>query len=227
MEILLAAQNERRVNWSISPTRTKAGRATVFGEPDVERLWTRSRPPPASTSPTRSRPGKRTSTGSRARDAAQRAQLRRAPLPRPGHRPHRRPDRERPLAHRRRGDARRPAPRRQHADRGGLYDPAPPPHRRGPCAHAAARRRRHDRPRPRGALRGRPCRRGVRRAPTSCVRQLAIDDGAPLLGEVALVDGDSRVGRTGLVFLNTLFDENATCHIAYGGGSLRRSGHES
>ena len=37
-----------------------------------------------------------------------------------------------------------------------------------------------------------------------------------MLGEVALVDGDSRVGRTGLVFLNTLFDENAACHIAYG-----------
>jgi aminopeptidase len=37
-----------------------------------------------------------------------------------------------------------------------------------------------------------------------------------MLGEVALVDGESRVGRTGLVFLNTLFDENAACHIAYG-----------
>ena len=46
------------------------------------------------------------------------------------------------------------------------------------------------------------------------------DDGAAMLGEVALVDGDSRVGRTGLIFLNTLFDENATCHIAYGAGIL-------
>jgi aminopeptidase len=33
---------------------------------------------------------------------------------------------------------------------------------------------------------------------------------------VALVDGESRVGKTGLTFFNTLFDENATCHIAYG-----------
>ena len=41
-----------------------------------------------------------------------------------------------------------------------------------------------------------------------------------MLGEVALVDGESRVGKTGLVFLNTLFDENATCHIAYGSGIL-------
>jgi aminopeptidase len=57
--------------------------------------------------------------------------------------------------------------------------------------------------------------------------QLATDEGAPFLGEVALVDGESRVGRTGLVFLNTLFDENATCHIAYGAGVLQAvNGHE-
>jgi aminopeptidase len=35
---------------------------------------------------------------------------------------------------------------------------------------------------------------------------------------MALVDGSSAVGKTGLVFQNTLFDENATCHIAYGTG---------
>ena len=46
--------------------------------------------------------------------------------------------------------------------------------------------------------------------------QLRQDESASLLGEVALVDGDSRVGRSGLTFLNTLFDENASCHIAYG-----------
>ena len=51
-------------------------------------------------------------------------------------------------------------------------------------------------------------------------QQLATDDGAAMLGEVALVDGDSRVGRTGIVFFNTLFDENAACHIAYGSGIL-------
>ncbi|MBA3331930.1 MAG: aminopeptidase [Actinobacteria bacterium] len=48
--------------------------------------------------------------------------------------------------------------------------------------------------------------------------QLAADEGAPRLGELALVDGTSRVGKTGIVFLNTLFDENATCHVAYGAG---------
>jgi aminopeptidase len=48
--------------------------------------------------------------------------------------------------------------------------------------------------------------------------QMETDEGARMLGEVALVDGGSRVGRTGITFLNTLFDENATCHIAYGQG---------
>ena len=46
--------------------------------------------------------------------------------------------------------------------------------------------------------------------------QMEVDEFASRLGEVALVDGDSRVGRLGLVFYDTLFDENATCHIAYG-----------
>ena len=44
------------------------------------------------------------------------------------------------------------------------------------------------------------------------------DEGAPFLGEVALVDGSSPIGQTGRTYLNTLFDENATCHIAYGAG---------
>jgi aminopeptidase len=48
--------------------------------------------------------------------------------------------------------------------------------------------------------------------------QLAIDPQAPFLGEVALVDGSSPVKATGLTFCDTLFDENATCHIAFGAG---------
>jgi aminopeptidase len=46
--------------------------------------------------------------------------------------------------------------------------------------------------------------------------QLKTDDGAKRLGEIALVDGRSRVGTTGITYFNTLFDENASCHIAYG-----------
>jgi aminopeptidase len=45
---------------------------------------------------------------------------------------------------------------------------------------------------------------------------LASDAGAARLGEVALVDGASPVGRSGLVFNDILLDENATCHIALG-----------
>jgi aminopeptidase len=46
--------------------------------------------------------------------------------------------------------------------------------------------------------------------------QMDVDAFGRALGEVALVDGESRVGQTGLTFFDTLFDENATCHIAYG-----------
>ena len=46
--------------------------------------------------------------------------------------------------------------------------------------------------------------------------QLATDERAPFLGEVALVDGTSRIGETGIVYFDPLFDENATCHLAYG-----------
>jgi aminopeptidase len=48
--------------------------------------------------------------------------------------------------------------------------------------------------------------------------QMATDEGAGVLGEIALVDGSSRVGQIGLTFFETLFDENATSHVAYGQG---------
>jgi len=48
-------------------------------------------------------------------------------------------------------------------------------------------------------------------------QQLATDEQAPYLGELALVDGASAVRKTGLVFHDTLFDENAACHVAFGG----------
>jgi aminopeptidase len=48
--------------------------------------------------------------------------------------------------------------------------------------------------------------------------ELELDEGARHLGEVALVDTSSRVAETGIVFQNTLFDENAASHIAWGSG---------
>ncbi len=50
---------------------------------------------------------------------------------------------------------------------------------------------------------------------------VATDDGAARLGEVALVDRHSAVGETGLVFYDTLFDENAASHIALGASILQ------
>lgn len=45
---------------------------------------------------------------------------------------------------------------------------------------------------------------------------LKTDDGAEMLGEVALVAHNSPISNTGLLFQNTLFDENASCHFAVG-----------
>src|ERR1700722_10316943 len=42
------------------------------------------------------------------------------------------------------------------------------------------------------------------------------DEGARRLGEVALVPHSSPISKSGLLFFNTLFDENAACHIALG-----------
>ncbi|RCW77496.1 aminopeptidase [Saliterribacillus persicus] len=44
----------------------------------------------------------------------------------------------------------------------------------------------------------------------------ADEDGAKRLGEVAIVPHSSPVSQSGLIFFNTLFDENASCHIALG-----------
>lgn len=45
---------------------------------------------------------------------------------------------------------------------------------------------------------------------------VATDEGACRLGEVALVPHSSKVGQSGVLFLNTLYDENAASHIAFG-----------
>lgn len=45
---------------------------------------------------------------------------------------------------------------------------------------------------------------------------LETDAGAKRLGEVALVPHESPVSQSGLIFFNTLFDENASCHLAFG-----------
>lgn len=44
------------------------------------------------------------------------------------------------------------------------------------------------------------------------------EPGARRLGEVSLVDSSSRIGRSGRIYFNTLLDENAAAHIAFGAG---------
>ena len=47
---------------------------------------------------------------------------------------------------------------------------------------------------------------------------ISLDEGARMLGEVALVPYNSPINQTGLLFYNTLYDENACCHLAIGRG---------
>lgn len=47
---------------------------------------------------------------------------------------------------------------------------------------------------------------------------VAMDEGAAMLGECALVPYDSPIRNSGIMFYNTLFDENAACHLALGDG---------
>lgn len=49
---------------------------------------------------------------------------------------------------------------------------------------------------------------------------LDTDEGSRRLGEIALVPYDSPIRRSGILFYNTLFDENASCHLALGMGYL-------
>ena len=49
-------------------------------------------------------------------------------------------------------------------------------------------------------------------------KMIAMDEGASYLGEVALIAHDSPINNTGILFYNTLFDENASCHLALGRG---------
>ncbi len=49
-------------------------------------------------------------------------------------------------------------------------------------------------------------------------KMIGMDEGAKMLGEVALIPYDSPINNSGVLFYNTLFDENASCHLALGRG---------
>ena len=46
--------------------------------------------------------------------------------------------------------------------------------------------------------------------------EVGLDEGSHYLGEIALVPYDSPISNSGVLFFNTLFDENAACHFAFG-----------
>ena len=156
-----------------------------------------------------------------ARRAAERAALRCPAVSRAGDGPHRRPARQRALAV---GAASAPPtgastcrtcrPRRSSRRRTGA---APTAWSRSSRPLALARRHRRGAAADRRGRAHRPgrcrARRRARAGPDS-----RATSGAVYFGELALVDGTSRVGQTGITFFDTLFDENATCHIAYGFG---------
>jgi aminopeptidase len=52
-------------------------------------------------------------------------------------------------------------------------------------------------------------------------RFLAATPGAERLGEIALVDRSSRIGRSGRIYFNGLLDENAAAHMAFGSGFVK------
>ena len=56
-------------------------------------------------------------------------------------------------------------------------------------------------------------------------QMVGMDEGAAFLGECALVPYDSPIRNSGILFFNTLFDENAACHLALGCGFIDSIDH--
>ncbi len=57
---------------------------------------------------------------------------------------------------------------------------------------------------------------GAKKGENALKRLLETDEGSRRLGEVALIPNDSPISNLGILFYNTLFDENASCHLALG-----------
>lgn len=57
---------------------------------------------------------------------------------------------------------------------------------------------------------------GAKKQEATLKNLLESDEGSSRLGEIALISNDSPISNSGILFLNTLFDENASCHMALG-----------
>ena len=65
---------------------------------------------------------------------------------------------------------------------------------------------------------GRAVASGAKQGEALLKTMLSMDEGAAYLGECALVPQKSPIAESGILFYNTLFDENASCHLAMGMG---------
>ena len=65
---------------------------------------------------------------------------------------------------------------------------------------------------------GKVCEVKARKNQSLLEKMVKMDEGASMIGEVALVPFESPINQTGILFYETLFDENACCHVALGAG---------
>ena len=220
IERLLEAENRRLIQWTIVGYPNEGWATSVFGEPDVERLW------------------EAVATATRLDEpdpvAAWKAHIARLE------------ERAKVLSDRQFSGIRFRGPGTdlhvgmipghswmtgadetvggiphvvEHADRGGLHDPRPAAHRRRRPLDDAACARRHHRARARAPLRGRTDHRGTRVGRRGCRAQRDGDRPRRAVSRRGRTRRRRLAGRkTGITFFDTLFDENAACHIAYGQG---------
>ena len=153
----------------------------------------------------------------RAHRMAERPALPRAAFHRAGHRPDGRACRRSRMARRRLDGQERHRLQPEHPDRGSVHHAACAP-RRGPCRSTKPLSYQ-------GTLiddievrfeGGRIVEAKASQGEEVLNKVLDTDEGARRLGEVALVPHSSPISSSGLLFYNTLFDENAACHIALG-----------
>ena len=147
-ERYVKALNEKLINWTIVAYPNEGWATSVFGEPDVERLWdavgsaTRlDEPNPVEAwrahidkLEERAEPSWTSARSTAVRFRGPGTDLTVGLIPGAD------------LVHRARGDGRRPPPRGEHADRGGLHDAGPPTHRGRRPLDDAARALRERRP---------------------------------------------------------------------------------
>ena len=209
----------RKLAWSLVAYPTEGWAREALGEPDVDRLWDAfahalrlDEPDPAAAWAARL-----DELQARARELTARGftALR---YRGPGHRP-----RGRAASRARAGWPAASAPSTARSTRRTCRPRRSSPARTAsaPRARSAARCRsrcagRSSRASSCASRAARSSRPAPRRGEDALRAELAIDDGARRFGEVALVDASSRVGETGVIFNNTLFDENAAAHIAWG-----------